>query len=237
MKKIFMPSMDELYKMQDVGANIYKYLFAKAVESIVLHGINSDDKEILKNTYKYLRENPYMAYSICMMYPSEIKNSEIAMLETRLCLNLLEKRQNSASNLDYLSYFDNSVLNNSLLLRTVVSMLEDELKRNPRYRFEYKDNILLDRILNRAVAEHDTKFDKELLISLLNIEPAYGTLFCESLFDLCNLNKNGCIRASVSDYAARYYIPVDLGDEYYGKDILTNPDTEVRRLLRCINKK
>lgn len=232
-----MPSMNELYKMQDMGANMYKYLFAKAVEAIVLQGINSEDKEILKNTYKYLRENPYMAYSICMMYPNEIKNSEIAMLETSLCLNLLENRQNSVSNLDYLSNFDNSVLNNTMVLRTVILMLEEELRRNPRYRFEYKDNILLDRILNREVEKYDTKFNKELLISLLNIEPAYGILFSQSSFESFNLDKNGCVCVSVNDYAKRYYIPIDLGVEYFGKDILTNPDTDVKRLLRCINRK
>ncbi|MBQ8193009.1 MAG: hypothetical protein IJZ46_02950 [Bacilli bacterium] len=237
MKKVYMPSMNELYKMQDMGANIYKYLFAKAVEAIVLQGINSEDKEILNNTYKYLRENPYMAYSICMMYPNEIKNSEIAMLETSLCLNLLEKRQSPVSNLDYLSYFDNSVLNNTMVLRTTISMLDDELKRNPKYRFEYKDNILLDRIINREITNHDTKFNRELLISLLNIEPAYGVIFSRSSFESCNLDKNGCVSVSVHDYAKRYYIPIDLGDEYFGKDILTNPDADVKRLIRCINRK
>ena len=30
MKEVFMPSMDELYKMQDMGADIKLYLYAKS---------------------------------------------------------------------------------------------------------------------------------------------------------------------------------------------------------------
>ena len=31
MKEVFMPSMDELYKMQDMGADLKLYLYAKSI--------------------------------------------------------------------------------------------------------------------------------------------------------------------------------------------------------------
>lgn len=34
MKEVFMPSMDELYKMQDMGADLKLYLYAKAIEAL-----------------------------------------------------------------------------------------------------------------------------------------------------------------------------------------------------------
>ena len=78
MKKVYIPTMDELYQMQDMtnGQSIYKYILIKAIESLVIDGVNYPNKGILKNAYKYLKENPDIAYAICRMYPSEIKYSE-----------------------------------------------------------------------------------------------------------------------------------------------------------------
>lgn len=50
MKEVFMPSMDELYKMQDMGADLKLYLYAKAIEALCIEYNNFPRKgSILKN--------------------------------------------------------------------------------------------------------------------------------------------------------------------------------------------
>ena len=91
MKKVYVPTMDELYQMQDItcGHSMYKYILIKAIESLIIDGINNQNKGILKHAYKYLRENPDIAYAICSLYPEEIKYSEYAKNDTILCLDLI----------------------------------------------------------------------------------------------------------------------------------------------------
>jgi len=43
------------------------------------------------------------------------------------------------------------------------------------------------------------------------------------------------LRSGVNDYARRYGISNDVGYEYNKKDILTNPNEDVKRLVKCIN--
>ena len=46
MKKVFMPTMDELYQMQDLGADIKLYLYAKAIEALCIEYNNYYNKDI-----------------------------------------------------------------------------------------------------------------------------------------------------------------------------------------------
>ena len=105
MKKVYVPTMDELYLMQDIsnGQSMYKYILIKAIESLIITGINFKDKGILKKAYKYLRENPNIAYAICSLYPEEIKYSEYAMNDIDLCLNTINRKNNQNRNI--MSFF------------------------------------------------------------------------------------------------------------------------------------
>ena len=235
MKKVFVPSIDELYKMQDMGVNVYKYLLVKAIETLAVDGINYPNKGMLKSAYKYLREDPYIASSICMMYPEEIKYSEAASTDINLCLGLLEERSVTKCRLDYLSKFDSTVLYNNLVLANVVVVLEQELKHNPKYRFEYQDNELLRMIFQREISGVDiTSFYTD---KLLNIEPAYGLSLDNWHFKNDRYDRVSRLSAAINNYADTYGIPRYVGVEYINKDILTNPDTEVKRLMKCINGK
>ena len=237
MKKIYMPSMDELYQMQDMGANVYKYLVAKLIESIAMMRTNSGKGDVLQDIYKYLRVDPNIVFPICLMYPGEIKNSEIAKSDVKLCLELLGKEPRTACNFDILANFDSSVQTNNLVLRNVIIKLEEELRNNPRYRFEYRNNILIDRILNRELTEANIKSCRnEEILSLLKIEPTYWNIIHPTLWGTGTFSPAYVLRASVNCYADRYNIPSELGAEYCKQDILTNPDEEVKKLMRCIKK-
>ena len=155
MKKVYMPTMDELYLMQDMGFDLYKYLLAKAVESLIMDVkvYGNGDKSILQGAYKYLREHPEISCSICKLYPEEIMYSRYAESENRLCYDLINPRYNqdrSIYNLDNLSYFENGygVLNHMSIISKTISTLSEKLEVSPRYRFEYKESSLLNNIFN-----------------------------------------------------------------------------------------
>lgn len=239
MKKIYMPTMDELYKMQDItdGHSTYKYILIKAIESLVMEGVIYPDKGILKKAYKYLRENPNIAYAVCRMYPEEIKYSEYAQNEMVLCLDLISGKHSQDRSiyvLDNLSYFENGigVLSNPSILTTTVKTLSDKLPQTPQYRFEYKQNSLLDDIFAREIPVQE--LSEASTQDFINIEPAYALIAnpdCPKTD-----NKKYILYQSINNYAKRYGIGYSIGNEYYGDDILTSPDENVKRLLKCIKE-
>ena len=238
MKKIFIPSMDELYQMQDMGANIYKYMLVKVIEKLVIDGINFPNKGILKSTYKYLKEDPYIASSICLMYPEEIKYSQIASMDINLCLNILkQERNNKKCMLDYLCNFDTSVFSNPHILGSTIVKLEEELTNNPKYRFEYQENELVKRIINREITDNELMLLRDYINELINIEPAYALTLGSSFFRNDQFDRASQVCTAINNYANNYGIPSYVGTEYLNQDILTNQSTEVKRLIRCINSK
>ena len=244
MKQVYMPSQEGLYIMQDRGINIYKYLLIKAIESIIMDAkvYKNDGTRILENLYKYLREDPYIVYSICRMYPEEIPYSDIAKNDTSLCLNLISpenKQDNSIYNLDNLSYFEDGlcVLSNRLVIDNTIKTLIEKLPSSPRYRFEYRQNQLLDDIFN---CELDSIFITTPMIELAKIDPAYILRYndqeLDSLFT-SKENKKHMLNELVNLYGKRYGIPLYDCNYYKNQDILTNPEPEVKRLLKCINQR
>ena len=221
MKKVFIPSMDDLYKMQDMHVNILPYLYAKAIERLCVEYSNYPKMgSILRNEYKYLREDPVIAKAICMMYPNEVIYSDIVKYDTDLAMKLIgEPKNNDIYRLDNLSYFGNNLDGNLLIQREVITILYNEITNNPKYRFEYRDSRLLDDIF---MGRFDTTLflDDMAKEQLGYIEPYYGI----DSDMLCNMMKS---------YVGRYGIGYQNSDS----DILTNQTTEVKRLFRCINRK
>lgn len=247
-KEVYVPSLEELYVMQDMGANIYKYLLVKAIETLAMDGVKYKNKGIFKNAYKYLRENPEIAYAICMMYPEELKYSETAREDINLALDIMDKKEDRAIyRLDNLVYFENDVLNNYLVNEKAISLLADKLPYTPQYRFEYKDIefvghdekdlpiLIYNKILNDIFGCRygNPKFERECIVKkLITIEPAYALRFEEQLGN----EAIGLLKTGVDDYyAKRYGISSDVGYQFKNQDILSNPSTEVKRLVKCIN--
>lgn len=247
MKQVYMPSMDELYIMQSMGINLYKYILAKAIESIIMDikVYKQSDSSILENIYKYLKEDPYISYSICKMYPEEIKYSEYAKNDISLCLQLMSNNYNqdkSIYNLDNLSYFEEGfgVLNNTLVIESAINTLIDKLPLTPQYRFEYKENTLLDCIFNCEIPKYMLYLKSCPVLSCAQIEPAY--LLKYNLDELDKqfrdkIHKSYVLNELINKYANRYGIKQLDCNEYNNVDILSNPDTNVKRLFKCINQR
>lgn len=238
MKKIFIPSIDELYQMQEMGANVYKYILVKAIESLICHGVNYPKAEILKVAYKYLKDNIEISRAICTLYPEEMKYSKISKIDTELCLRLINSKTHDKNcGLDYLSKFDTDVLENSIVLTNVVQLLNKELIDNAKYRFDYNSNKLLDSIFNREIGENELMLifgesKNKVTKALTNIEPTYALSLPDNCFTKETRREH--LHTGIHNYANRYGITASVGIEYTGKDILTNKEQDVKRLLRCI---
>lgn len=237
MKEMYVPTMDELYLMQDMGSNIYRYLVAKVVERLILEGVNTPAKGMLKSTYKYLRENYDVASAVCSLYPEEMQYSEILKYDSSFCLKLIEEPKPLDRSLDNLSYFDEGTLSNVSVMNKTITRLNKVLIDNPKYRFTYKQSKLLDDIFLGRVNLDNIGYDEKML--LLSIEPAYLVKYYQNYLKSFEGTKDlkQVLEHGIFDFCYRYNVSNWLGSEYKGKDILTNQPTEVKRLIKCINNK
>ncbi len=237
MKEMYVPTMDELYLMQDMGGNVYKYLVAKVIEKLILEGINTPAKGMLKSAYKYLKEDYDVASAVCTLYPEEMKYSEILRYDSSFCLKLIEEPKPLDRSLDNLSYFDTSAFNNIPVMNKTITRLNKVLLDNPKYRFTYKQSKLLDDIFLGRVNLDTIGYDEKILLA--SIEPAYLVKYFEYYSSLLKGTKtpDEVLKTSIFDYCHRYDIANWLGQKYRNKDILTNQPTEVKRLIKCINNK
>lgn len=237
MKEMYVPTMDELYLMQDIGSNIYRYLVAKVVERLILEGVNTPAKGMLKSAYKYLRENYDVASAVCTLYPEEMQYSEILKYDPSFCLKLIGEPKPLDTSLDNLSYFDEGTLSNVSVMNKTITRLNKVLIDNPKYRFTYKQSKLLDDIFLGRVNLDNIGYDEKML--LLSIEPAYLVKYYQNYLKSFEGTKDlkQVLEYGIFDFCYRYNVSNWLGSEYKGKDILTNQPTEVKRLIKCINNK
>lgn len=254
MKEIFMPSMDELYLMQDKGANVYKYILIKAIEALICEGLNYPNAGMLKSAYSYLKEDKEIVRAVCTLYPDEMEYAKIASSDPILCGRLMNWKEYTPSGLDNLCRFSSDVVLDRERLAKIIVLLERELSQNPRYRFEYvgydlayhKRNTvpILDNIINRKISDSEIMFmmgslRNDVVNALIKIEPAYALSLSDCYFrDNIGLSEEqarvNALYTGINNYAERYGISRYVGAEYQGKDILTNPDQNVKRLIRCI---
>lgn len=239
MKEIFMPTMDELYKMQDMGGDIRLYLYAKAIESLCIEYANYPRKgTILGLEYRYIQENEIISHAICRMYPEEIKHSMPSQYDLDLAKYLIQRREPSQIyRLDNISNFSSCITDHQDIIDSVIQILSTELKENPKYRFEYRQSQLLDsifqgRIKARELHPGESELSTNLFIRdyLSQIEPYY---VLQSTSTLKNTDLQKAIIAYINRYGFNYQLP----KEPKKQDVLTNMQPEVKRLIKCIKRK
>lgn len=194
MKKFYMPSKEVLEAMyKQLGDGIYPYIVAKVVESLAVDGVNHPGKSILAGKVLYLRENPEIAYPICMMFPEELQYSEIAKDDGSLCHQIISSVKDPViDSLDNLAYFTEDAQMTLPNINYAITTLAKHLPRYPKYRFTYVNSALLDnifagriKIANRIVAPE-----------IYELEPAYAVLN----------NRKELLPEAVTGYAHRYGI-------------------------------
>ena len=241
MKKVYIPTKEELLELQELSKNtklIYQYLFNKTIEVLVLEGALSPEKGMLKVAYEQFSEYPELAYAICRMYPGEIDKVEEAQYDTDLCYQMikaLHKQDDTIKGLDeILPRFDNDlgILSTRSIIDITAKTLAEHLSSYPKYRFEYKQNSLLDDIFS---CEIETLFVSPTAVSdFLIIDPVYITKFSD--YHLRSINKHADIERALLRYNTRYGISDNVGRECYTKDIISKPDDKTKKLIRCLEQ-
>ena len=236
MKKVYMPTDDMLIEMQSMGANVDQYVTIKMAESIMVDGKNYPAKGMLKGCYKYLKDNSSVVHAVCLLYPDEIKHSELASYDTKLLEQLINKNNNkSIYNLDYLCRF---VLSSQYSVTTtyeVVNKLASELPNNPEYRFEYAENRLLDDLFNGEliIAYPTLDFFKQLV----TIEPAYALLFKNKIIkeygtlDMETISE--LLKTGLMNYVQRYGLEYQPNYYNFGIDI---EKRDTKKLIKAIRR-
>lgn len=240
LKKIYIPTEEELFFMEEMNSDVYKYLITKVVEVILAKGEKLDD---IKKIEDELLDIPEIAHAICYVYPEMLFTLEYARYDMNLCLKLLDKKKDrQIFNLDILSSFSESVQNGPVMINTIY-MLDELLKINPEYRFQYKKSTLLDDIFN-VNYERFSSVIVRVMDKLINIDPAYAVkLFMDKQikFDYISYideNKNSqFLNEKINEYFKRYDIPESISIPYKGKNIMSNQDEHIKKLIKYINRK
>ena len=238
MKKVYIPSDETLDKMQELaGAEyLYRYILAKAVESIVMN--KTLDKNLLEDETKSIREDYYIQKAICYLYPEQVAYSECMQMENSFALDLLKRQpSNIIYNIDNIRHFDPMTQYSYDVIKKVISILVQDLPKTPTYRFEYKDNPLLDSIFGCEIDKVIEHFCSYVYYNgeFIEIDPAYGILLPDKAF-ICQENRISLLQSGISRYHNRYGISSVIGNEYANQDILSNPDANVKKLMKCIKR-
>lgn len=268
-KEVFLPTLEELqeleqllkdYQNEQLGNgynNSYQYLKAKTIEKMI---ITSNGEDILRKNEQYIVD-PNIAISIAKMYPKEVASFPVLAKNSDIFATILEEgRIPSSHPLDNLAYFDPSIANSTDMKKNILHQLNEELKRNPMYRFTYQSSFILDSIFNGQYWEQLKKAnniyssnDRVYLYELLTaIDPTYimktnleefklwrgkgeyhlDDSTCASLLEH---DRRRLIASTVKDYCRRYYLPSVWPMRDIEKTIDDLP--EAKKLIKYLNIK
>ena len=225
---MYIPNEEDLYDIQMVAGNavLYRYILAKEREKQLTERIS-------KNNDLYLiRPNVVDVTSFNGSLNSYNKEDIDSFLK------LLENKNNkSLYNLNCLSLASREVLNDEIVIKKVIDLLDNHLSdTNIFYRFIYKENELLDAIFG-VDYEKFMSLSGDYKDKLIKIDPTYFIKFPEN-HDLCwtqrEIQMFKLVNA-IDTYAMRYGMDKSVGREYQNRDILSNPDENVKRLIRKLN--
>ena len=251
-KRVYLPTEEDLREIQRikesnkvVDINAYGYLVVKAIEKIL---VDKQNGASIENMDDYILNIPEIVYGICWVYPEEIKSFSKIRQDEAFCEDLLRKESsNSIYNLDRLGTFLPSVQFASNIVRTTIETLNNKLKDNPEYRFEYQESDLLNSIFsyNYPMFE-DSSF--ALFSKLKNIDATYAlnygpkSLYNDFIVDskddqkLITHRKGIFFEEGLTRMLERYNLSKYCGYNYQNKDITKNDDEHIKRLKRFLTK-
>ena len=178
MKKVYIPTEDEIEKLKYLGINSYQYLLSKTVETLIMEDVIYEDIDMFDVAYEELHIEE-IRYALAMMYPEKIASSEFASNDLDLCRMLTKRvfREDKAIyQLDNLSYFNQDwiITGDDIVIENVSKFLAEHLTSQPRYRFDYKEpNKILDDIF--ACEIDSDAITPKTYDDLLSIDPIYIT--------------------------------------------------------------
>lgn len=234
MKKVYIPTEEELHKLENIGVNTYYYLLSKTIESIIMADVIYEEEDMFDVAYEEFSDYPQIIYSIAKMYPERIAESVRASNDMQLCKKIiltLVQNDRSIYGLDQMKYFQEEVLRDKEVISLIIDTLSCKLHTSPRYRFEYNSpNEVLDKIF---ACEVDTEsMDEDTLGALSFIDPIYLAKTCDLIEDKEMAKK---AKKSIIRYANIYGLNAHL-IEYLKPNILVENNEKIKRMIRCLDR-
>ncbi len=246
-RPIYIPTEEDIYRLQQIKnsndinkVDIYGYLVAKAVEKLII------DFNFLRYKDIPVVDIPEIIHGVCSIYPKEVYNSEIAKYDADLCHKILSRKIDpEVTKLDNLSMFAPSVQFNRTTISIVLDILDDKLKENPKYRFIYDSNGLLDAIFGVDYQEFLSQpyYNKEKLIHL---DPIYAIKFdsrglmpeiISSDERLINYRLGCLLNEGIRKYKERYDLGEYIGYDYEEEDMTNPKSNQVKKLIKYLHIK
>ena len=235
--KVYIPTMEELEKLQSLGVNVYNYIVTKVAETIIMEDRIYDEGNMIE-ILGYLGDHPEIIYAICKMYPELLSQSIITSKDVNLCRKLIgsiSKEDKTIYKLDdILMNMDESILFDEGIIKTTVGFLASNLPSCPKYRFDYLGpNDLLDSIFSCELPI--SKVSTDSYVDLTLIDPIYSVKLELSSKDKKVQDVYFPVQRGMSVYTGRYGINEYVGSEYQNKDIINKPDENVKKLIKCLD--
>lgn len=246
-KQLYIPTEEDICRLQKIKefndinkVDIYGYLVAKTIEKLII------DFNFLRYKDIPVTDIPEVIHGICYLYPMEIYNSEYAKYDADLCHKLLnQKIDTSITNLDRLNLFAPSVEFNRQTISMTLSILDEKLKDNPKYRFTYNDSKLLDAIFGVYYNEFlEEPYHNK--VKLIHLDPIYVLKFSPQKLipevkdpdeRLINYRLGILLEEGIRRYKQRYDLGEFVGYDYEHED-MTNPQNEqVKKLIKYLHNK
>ena len=239
MKKVYIPTIDEMRYMQNMGVNIYQYLLSKTIESLVMTDVVYEEEDMFEVSYEELSSFPEIIYTIAKMYPERISTSEQASKDINLCRKLIPviaKSNQSINGLDYMRQFSDEVLANPKIINEIIQTLANNLQTSPRYRFEYQEpNNVLDNLFAREIPKDI--ISNKVIDEIICLEPAYLTELSELLHKQKDAKEiPSIVMRGSTRYASRHDIDINPFSNNQNNDVLTNPNERVKKLLKVLDR-
>ena len=233
MKKVYIPTEEELNQLEYLGVNTYDYLLSKVTETLIMEDIIYGEIDMLDIAYEELSEIKELIYAIARIYPEAIASSEYASKDIDLCRLLTRKmlrQDNSIYQLDNLRYFnqESDIISDSIVIQNITKNLAEHLTASPRYRFDYKEpNILLDNIFTCEIPIEYLSTNS--YNDLISIDPIYITkigIDLEKERKNHSQNKAFWLSRGIIRYTSRYNI---------NEVNRTNQQEKTKKLIRYLD--
>lgn len=233
MKKVYIPTMEELETLQKEGRDVYNYILAKVIETLIMEDTIYDEIDMCDTIYDEFEGNSAILYPICKMYPERINDSILSSTDIELRKRLIMSIRNEDSSIyrldDYLFGVSQETLFDEGIVSATANQLVKGLSTCSKYRFSYRGpNDLLDCIFNCEIPL--SQIPTNAYDDFIMIDPVY---FLKLGFTGRKSKKErnyfNTLERAMIRYLSRYEL---MSFPYQEKDIVNSPDESVKKLIR-----